>query len=92
MCRLLCVHSERPFEMEPHLAAFASLSRDSREYQGHGWGCAWIENGAWRLYHDIRPVWEDRLDRFGGDDAAARPREERVSRRGHPRGEQHAVR
>ena len=38
MCRLLCVHSARPFEIAPHLAAFASLSRDSREYQGHGWG------------------------------------------------------
>ena len=65
MCRLLCVHSARPFEIEPHLAAFASLSRDSREYQGHGWGCAWLGGGAWRMHHDIRPVWEDRHDRFG---------------------------
>ena len=65
MCRLLCVHSDRPFEIEPHLTAFASLSRDSREYQGHGWGCARLEDGVWRLYHDIRPVWEDRLGRFG---------------------------
>ena len=42
-----------------------AIARDSREYQGHGWGCAWLEDGRWRLYHDIRPVWEDRHDRFG---------------------------
>ena len=65
MCRLLCVHSQRPFAIEPHLDVFAAIARDSREYQGHGWGCAWLEDGQWRLHHDIRPVWEDRLDRFG---------------------------
>lgn len=45
--------------MGPHLAAFAELSRKSREYQGDGWGCAWIEDGAWRVHRDISPVWED---------------------------------
>ena len=65
MCRLLCVHSHRPFAIEPHLDVFAAIARDSREYQGHGWGCAWLEDGEWRLYRDIRPVWEDRRDRFG---------------------------
>ena len=65
MCRLLCVHSQRPFAMAPHLDVFAAIARDSREYQGHGWGCAWLEDGEWRLHRDIRPVWEDRRDRFG---------------------------
>ena len=65
MCRLLCVHSHRPFAIEPHLDVFAAIARDSREYQGHGWGCAWLEDGEWRLHRDIRPVWEDRRDRFG---------------------------
>lgn len=59
MCRLLCVSSDRPFEMGAHLEQLARIARDSREYQGHGWGCAWREDGAWRLHHDIRPVWED---------------------------------
>ena len=45
--------------MDEHLAHFARIARDSREYQGHGWGCAWLEDGRWRLYHDIRPIWED---------------------------------
>ena len=43
MCRLLCVRSGGDgFEMEEHLAALARIARDSSEYQGHGWGCAWL--------------------------------------------------
>lgn len=45
--------------MAGHLDAFAAVARESREYQGHGWGCAWLEGGRWRLYHDIAPIWED---------------------------------
>ncbi len=59
MCRLLCVRSDEAFEMEGHLAAFAAIARNSREYQGHGWGCAWLEEGRWHLYRDIAPVWAD---------------------------------
>ena len=63
MCRMLCVRGDEGFEMEEHLAALARIARDSREYQGHGWGCAWIEadrSGApWRFHHDIAPIWED---------------------------------
>lgn len=44
---------------------FAEIARTSREYQGHGWGCAWYEAGSWSTYHNISPVWEDDLDRFG---------------------------
>lgn len=59
MCRLLCVRGRWGFPMAEHLAPFTRIARDSREYQGHGWGCAWLEHGRWRLYHDIRPIWED---------------------------------
>ena len=59
MCRLLCVRAERPFDLHEHLEPFAALSRHSREYQGHGWGCAWREDGGWRIYRNIKPVWED---------------------------------
>lgn len=45
--------------MAPHLAALASIARDSPEYQGHGWGCAWRADGRWRVYRDISPIWED---------------------------------
>ncbi|MCB1740590.1 MAG: hypothetical protein KDK91_09485 [Gammaproteobacteria bacterium] len=50
-----------PFDPQPHLQAIAAIARDSKEYQGHGWGCAWLVDGDWRLYHDIKPIWEDVL-------------------------------
>ena len=59
MCRLLCVRGRDDFDPEEHLAAFTRIAKDSREYQGHGWGCAWIEGGRWRLYHNVRPIWQD---------------------------------
>ena len=66
MCRLLCVRDDEGFEMEEHLAALARIARESTEYQGHGWGCAWLEDAVtddgrpgWRFHHDITPIWED---------------------------------
>lgn len=65
MCRLVCVRSAREFAIGPHLGALAQIARHSSEYQGHGWGCAWREGAGWRLYHNIRPIWEDDTDQFG---------------------------
>ncbi|MDG2375355.1 MAG: hypothetical protein P8M18_03295 [Woeseiaceae bacterium] len=45
--------------MGDHLDRFAEVSQQSKEYQGHGWGCAWLQNGAWRIYRNIKPIWED---------------------------------
>ena len=59
MCRILCVRSAEPFDMAPHLTAFARIALESREYQGDGWGCAWIGADGWRLYRNISPVWQD---------------------------------
>lgn len=60
MCRLLLLHDPDGVDPAAHLTDFRELSRNSPEYQGHGWGCAWLdENRQWRLYHNIRPVWED---------------------------------
>lgn len=60
MCRLLLLHDPAGLDPNPALDHFRRLSRDSSEYQGHGWGCAWLDaNGAWAFHHDIRPVWED---------------------------------
>ncbi len=65
MCRILAVTADRPVDVAGHLRAFAEIARDSREFQGHGWGCAWQDGGAWRTYHNILPVWEDDCSRFG---------------------------
>lgn len=65
MCRILYARAEKQFQISELLTPFAELSRDSREFQGHGWGCAWRENDGWHQYHDIRPIWEDNLEQFG---------------------------
>lgn len=51
--------------MQYHLEKFAEVSKISKEYQGHGWGCAYLENGDWKIYHNICPIWEDNFSRFG---------------------------
>ena len=60
MCRLLAARGDEPFDLGEHLHAFSEVARNSREYQGHGWGCAWLEDGRWRIYRNITPIWEDR--------------------------------
>ena len=65
MCRLLCAKNREPFDIGERLWHLADIARNSPEYQGHGWGCAYIVGGAWRVYHDIKPIWEDDLDQFG---------------------------
>ena len=65
MCRLLWTRAQVPFDPVPHLNTFAGIARNSPEYQGHGWGCAWLENDTWQVYRDIRPIWEDDLGQFG---------------------------
>lgn len=65
MCRLLYVKFETEFEIQYHLEKFAEVSKISKEYQGHGWGCAYLENGEWKVYHNISPIWEDSFSRFG---------------------------
>jgi len=60
VCRLLLLHHPDGVEPAAHLDRFREISRHSTEYQGHGWGCAWLDGDRqWRLYHDIRPVWDD---------------------------------
>jgi glutamine amidotransferase len=66
MCRLLFVKSREPFDMTDHLARLAVISKNSKEYQGHGWGCSWLAKDGWNTYRNVLPVWEDDLSRFAG--------------------------
>lgn len=70
MCRILLVRSASPFSISDHLTPFAQIAENSREYQGHGWGCSWLKNSAdssvqWQHYHNIKPVWDDDIHQFG---------------------------
>ncbi|MBM4350442.1 MAG: hypothetical protein FJ106_11230 [Deltaproteobacteria bacterium] len=65
MCRLLAVRSEEPIIPADYLGPFASIARNSNEYQGHGWGCAWKDSDQnWQIDKNICPIWEDEFNRF----------------------------
>ena len=64
MCRLLWLRAPKPVQVTQHLEAFAAICEDSSEYQGHGWGCAWLDDNQWRFHHSITPIWQDALDGF----------------------------
>ena len=59
MCRFLMMRGEKPFEAESVLDSFRERCRDSREYQGHGWGAAWRCAGVWSRYKSLTPIWDD---------------------------------
>lgn len=65
MCRLLAVKSKKKISIIDHLKKFAFIAENSKEYQGHGWGCAFLKDGEWQLYKNIAPIWEDDLNKFG---------------------------
>jgi glutamine amidotransferase len=66
MCRLLTIRSKTAFPIGPHLKKFAEIAEKSKEYQGHGWGCAYLdETTNWKFYKNINPIWEDDFSRFG---------------------------
>lgn len=64
MCRLLYVNSKKEFSVEDYLTKFAEVSKNSKEFQGHGWGCAYLKNGEWNYYKNVMPIWEDVLSKF----------------------------
>lgn len=62
---MLIAVDSAPFALTPLLDAFAAMARESSEWQGDGWGCAWRAGGRWRVYHGACPVWDDDRSGFG---------------------------
>ena len=62
MCRILGLQADAPIDAVPWIEAFRLRCRDSEEFQGHGWGMSWRDNGNWRRYRSIRPIWEDSVE------------------------------
>jgi glutamine amidotransferase len=65
MCRLLYVRSKNEFDIHQHLEYFAGISKNSKEYQGDGWGCSYLIENKWKNYKNITPIWEDDFRCFG---------------------------
>ena len=64
MCRLLLVKSQTEFPISEHLKEFAAISKNCNEYQGHGWGFAYLTDNSWKVYKNIKPIWEDNFEQF----------------------------
>ncbi len=62
MCRILGIQADEPVDALPWIEAFGRQCRASKEFQGHGWGMSWQEDGIWRRYRSIVPIWEDRFE------------------------------
>ncbi len=65
MCRLLSVTANSEFDIADYLQKFAEISKKSKEYQGDGWGCAYLKENEWIHYKNINPIWQDDLNNFG---------------------------
>lgn len=65
MCRLLFIKSPNDIEISNHLITFSNICKNSKEYQGHGWGCSFLVNDKWKHYKNIKPIWEDDVSQFG---------------------------
>jgi glutamine amidotransferase len=64
MCRLLFVKSKEKFAIPEFLDKFAVVCKNSKEYQGHGWGLAYLKDNKWHHYKNIKPIWEDDFSQF----------------------------
>lgn len=64
MCRLLFIKSKIEFSISYHLNIFSGICKNSKEFQGHGWGCSYLVNNEWIHYKNINPIWEDDTTNF----------------------------
>lgn len=64
MCRLLFIKSKTEFNISDHLNIFSDICKNSKEYQGHGWGCSYLKDEKWIHYKNINPIWEDDTNHF----------------------------
>lgn len=62
MCRLLAVTSTESSNFTSLLEEFAEACRSSKEYQGHGWGCAYMTSAGWKIYKSLTPIWKDDME------------------------------
>ena len=60
MCRILFVKSKVEFNISEYIEPFAGMCKNSREFQGHGWGFASNGLAGWYRYKNINPIWNDK--------------------------------
>ncbi len=58
MCRILFAKETNSFNVTKYLLPFSKMCKESKEYQGHGWGFSYLENNRWKTLKQIEPIWE----------------------------------
>ena len=61
MCRILFAKESETFNVLKYLSPFAMMCKQSKEYQGHGWGFSYLQNDKWKTLKQITPIWESDL-------------------------------
>lgn len=60
MCRFFLIKSNRKISIEKWGRLFAYECKRSKEWQGDGWGIAWLnESGEWEIQKSTNPIWEE---------------------------------
>ncbi|MCP4896515.1 MAG: hypothetical protein GY906_06020 [bacterium] len=64
MCRLLLVSSRNGFALRPVLESFSEMCRNSREYQGDGWGVLHRSGLSSSVHRSVEPIWTSNFAEF----------------------------
>ncbi len=59
MCRFLFYNSKNPHNLNPLLNDFAEMCKNSKNYQGDGWGIMYRQGDELILKRSLNPIWED---------------------------------
>ncbi|MFW6131293.1 MAG: class II glutamine amidotransferase [Candidatus Aminicenantaceae bacterium] len=62
---MLLIKSLNEFPLKPYLETFSEICLNSNEYQGHGWGIAYLSDKSIKVYKNINPIWEHDFQLFG---------------------------
>ncbi len=64
MCRFLLCKSKQLINPKKILSSFAKMAQNSKafdgDWQGDGWGIAWLKDNKWQEYRSLKPIWEEK--------------------------------
>jgi predicted glutamine amidotransferase len=59
MCRILILNNKKSCDIQKDLADFALMCKNSKKWQGDGWGVARLKRKNWDIYKSQKPIWKD---------------------------------
>jgi hypothetical protein len=59
MCRFLLYNSAEKKDINPLMNDFSQMCKDSKNFQGDGWGVIYKDGDELILHRSLNPIWED---------------------------------